>query len=91
MIDVNETYLIEALVSVGVSEKQIERVMQKMGGFRIYVRDKEIERKQIIKFVCKKIKNGMCKKEAVDFAAKVFNKSERRIRNIIKDKCEKND
>ena len=90
MIDVNEIYLIEALVSIGVSEKEVEKVLRRLKGCRIYVRDKEIERKEIIEFVCKKINQGIRKGEAISLASRVFEKSERWIREIIKGKCGKN-
>ena len=91
MIDVNEIYLIEALVSIGVNEKEVEKVLRRLKGCRIYVRDKEIEKKEIIKFVCKKIKEGVRKSEVIQLASRVFEKSERWIREIIKDECGKKD
>ena len=89
MIDVNEIYLIEALVSIGVSEKEVRKVLNRLKGCRIYIRDKEIEKREIIEFVCKKINQGVRKSEAINLASKVFEKSENRIREIVKGKCEK--
>ncbi len=91
MIDVNEIYLIEALVSIGVGEKEVEKVLRRLKGCRIYVRDKEMEKKEIVDFVRKKINQGVRKSEVIQLASKVFEKSENRIREIIKDECGKKD
>jgi len=88
MIDVNETYLVEALVSIGVSEKEVQKVLKRLRGCRIYIRDRQKE--EIIDFVCKKIKQGVKRSEAIRYAAMVFEKSENRIREIIRGKCGKN-
>ena len=91
MIDVNEIYLIEALVSIGASEAEVKKVLKRLRGCRIYVRDKEIEKKEIIEFMCKKINQGIRKSEVIYLASRVFEKSERWIREIIKGECEKKD
>ena len=85
MISANEEYLISELKELGVDERVIEKLILRLRGWRIYIRDKKSEKEKIKEEFLKLKKQNFTTAQAVDILSKVFEKAQRTIYYIIKD------
>ncbi len=82
MIEANEFYVINELKEIGLNEKQIKEFLKRFRGWRIYFRKKQGEYQEIRDIYEQMIAVGKSRSEAIKELAKIFEKSESRIRII---------
>jgi len=90
MIDANEYYLVETLKELGVEDKKIKKLVEKFEGWRIYFRKKN-QKERIIEFYHQMLNIGLNKETAIKNLSSFFDKSESRIKAILKefDECKR--
>jgi len=84
MIDANEYYLVEALKELGLEEDKIKKLVEKFEGWRIYFRKKN-QKKRIVEFYFQMLDIGLNKEIAIKNLSCFFDKSESRIKAILKE------
>jgi len=85
MIEANEFYVISELKEIGLKKNQIKEFLRRFAGWRIYFRKKQNEYEEIRALYNQMKKAGMQRSEAVKELSMIFEKSESRIRIIIKE------
>ncbi len=88
MIEANEFYVINELKEIGLSDKQIKEFLKRFRGWRIYFRKKRSEYQEIRDIYEQMIAIGRSRSEAIKELAKLFEKSESRIRIITAEQKE---
>jgi hypothetical protein len=81
--DVKVEYLIGNLQQLGLKEREIYLLLEKLEGFRIYINKQAILYYKIKKRYLQ-LKGSLPRNEIIKLLAKEFNKSENRIRIYIK-------
>jgi len=82
MIEANEYYVVGRLQEIGLSKKQIRRFIASFAGWRIYFRKKKSEYEEIKEMYNQMLKAGNTRKQAIKALSEIFEKSEKRIREI---------
>ena len=82
MIEVNEEYLIDVLKEYGLKDNQIQSLINRFAGMRIYIRKCHSQKLQIKRDYQKLIKS-LPKNEAIQILSSRYEKSTSRIRCII--------
>ena len=84
MIEVNEEYLIDVLKEYGLSDNQIQSLINRFAGMRIYIR-KYYPQKLQIKRDYQKLIKSLLKSEVIQILSSKYGKSTSRIRAILKE------
>ncbi len=82
MIEANEVFIIGELREIGLSDKQIKEFLKRFRGWRVYFRKKRSEYQEIRDIYEQMIAIGRSRSEAIKELARIFEKSESRIRII---------
>ena len=84
MIEANESYIVDELSELGLSDEQVQGFLRKFSGWRLYIRKKKAEFLEILLTYEHMLEKGTSKKDAIKLLSEIFKKSESRIREIIK-------
>ncbi len=85
MIEANESYIVDELSELGVSNEQIRGFLRKFSGWRIYIRKKKSEYDEIRTLYAQITGSGVQRSDAIRKLSEIFEKSESRIREITRE------
>lgn len=82
MIEANEYYIVGKLLELGLTKKQIRIFLASFAGWRIYFRKKQNEYEEIRELYRQMLQAGNTRKQTIKMLSQIFEKSEKRIREI---------
>lgn len=85
MIEANESYIVEKLKEAGVEAGKIRTLLRQFAGWRIYIRKKQNEYDEIRTLYNQMRRTGYTRDQAAERLAELFEKSVRRVKQIVRE------